>query len=205
MLPQCARRVLDRVEADSLPVALVMAVHPPKYPFLSLFAVSCARCAARFFVLPVFSSADDHAQALARVPSLFDEASTWSTLPALVGQAMPRKSMFSHVIKKFLGLRFVFTRSVVPYAMAIDAETVVVGRAASSALALAKRLASWERHRLVFATLRMSSRVLAVRGAGRSSPSTLIAATTQSLGVQQVQWPSSRRKHVGLVNETSNT
>ena len=130
--PPCAQSLLDRIDAGALPLALLMPVHPPKYPMLELFATSAGACGPAIVVAPVFTMASDLEAAVHRVPALFEQSRAWATLPLLVGNQKLPKHVNLPTFKKLLGLRFLFTRTSLPFVMAVDAEMLVVSRAATS-------------------------------------------------------------------------
>ena len=114
-----------RLRASAAVLAIVMPLHAPKLPWAQRFLQSVKDCDVGKGLgwFPVFSSVKD--MALAANASVLTEASMEISLALVVHPARinPVTS------KKWLGLRYVFASSSIPFAMALDAEVVFSQRA----------------------------------------------------------------------------
>ena len=147
--PPCAEPMISRIAAGELPLALLMPVHPPKYPLLELFGASVAACGPAILFSPVFTATPDFEEAVARIPSLFrSHKQPWATLSLIGNQRLP-KNVNLPSFKKFIGLRFLFSRTSLAFAMAVDAELLVVGQISAGIVAA---LESWRTRRMIIST-----------------------------------------------------
>ena len=152
-LHKCVRARLTVM--DTLPVAFVMPLHPPKYTFLPPLGHSVLRCGVEGAFVPTFTSEADAERAAVLVPELFGRkasavtASKLLTLPLVLGGRLPKSANVASY-KKLAALNFCFTRSRVPFALAVDAEVAFV--AFGAAHVWRTRLEAWSSARTVLAS-----------------------------------------------------
>ena len=124
-----ASPVPPRLAQSTALLAVIMPLHPPKLPWAQRFLQSISLCnVQRLGWFPVFSTASD--LALAANHSVLTSAIVDTAL-AIVAKPARVNPVTS---KKWLALRYVFASSRIPFAMALDAETVFSRRAPADLL-----------------------------------------------------------------------
>ncbi len=113
-----------QLSASAALVAIVMPLHPPKLVWARRFLTSLESCSVgRAGWFPTFSSMADLKLAANASILASDALETALAIVARPARVNPITS------KKWLGLRFVFSASSIPYALALDAEVVFVSPA----------------------------------------------------------------------------
>ena len=114
----------DRLLRSEAVLAVVMPLHAPRLEWARRFLRSVGDCAVtRLGFFPVFSTLADLAHA--QSTTVLDGVATLHTALAIIARPARINPVTS---KKWLGVRFVFASSHIPYAMALDAEVAFAVR-----------------------------------------------------------------------------
>lgn len=137
-------------------VALLMALHPPKYKWAGFFSKTLVESRAELLWVPIFSAAIDFKMAarsfLAMPPNhpARVEPVILSHSGPLVDSAIGKAGKTMSDVKKFYGVRWLFCCTAVRFAVTVDAEVAIMapGLTASGLLA---RMQAWADRQLVMA------------------------------------------------------
>jgi hypothetical protein len=130
-------------------MAIVMPVHPQHFTEVGYFHRSLLTCEAELAWFPVLSD-EIEVQLMARLGLLTQDRHTRSQILPLIARAPYNVGRVAAPFKRWFGMLHVFCCYGIPYAAAIDAESILVARLTTESLR--RQMQGWEVARRVIAT-----------------------------------------------------